>query len=394
MRVTTIYNAAVATAGRYLLDMKKHLFNKKPLVTCCIASFLSGCLGGGGSGGDDHLQGQLLPNGIEGLSYQTASVTGTTDASGHFSYYDGEKLQFAVGNLVLVADVPADEMVTPLEFFADTRAQLNTSPVNDEGLLDHRLTEQALLQNSSVINIVRFLMALSWRETIQEGDGIDIRTRVIDQLNAALPALAEPIDFSVGPLDFELNTADEMSPANILLSKICFYEEDDERCEEPPSQAEIDNAPDKPDDDDQVDPNIVYKEDLIAKRNLIENAKREMLDFTVAEAEDYLTRELDAITRMYSNRYYLNSETASYPASDTNIHEVNVRRIGGSPSLAAMEAVSLRDTDVTIHSYDWQSATVDYFISGSSGGESELLINFRPESNYRWIKKQLRVIIQ
>ncbi|SFM23475.1 organic solvent ABC transporter permease [Marinobacter zhejiangensis] len=373
--------------------MKQYLFYKKPLAACLLAGLLSGCLDDGGSGGNDHLKGQLLPSGIEGLNYRTASTTGVTGAGGRFDYYEGETLQLSVGDLPLVSDVPAGEFVTPLEFFAELRTRLETSPVNSEGLLDHRLTEQLLLQDPTLINMTRFLMALNWRDTIQDDEGIEIRQRVIDQLNAALPNLEQPIDFSVGTIAFA-QTGENRSPANALLWEICFYEENDERCEDPPTLEEIEAAPERPADEEEIDPDVVYREDLISKRDRISNSRRDLAKFSINRAEEFLTRELDEVTRIFANRYFLDSETASYPATDTSIHRTQVRQIGSSPALAAMEAVSLRDNDVVVHSYDWQSATVEYFIAGESGGESDLLINFRPEDNYRWIKKQLRVVIQ
>lgn len=374
--------------------MKQYLFSKTPLLICLFSGALTGCLGeSGGSDGNSHTQGQLLPSGISGLSYQTASATGTTDSSGRFDYYEGETLQFSVGDLLLATDVPADEMITPLEFFADLRSQLETSPVNAEGLLDHRLTEQALLDDATLINMTRFLMALNWRDSIQEGEGIEIRQRVIDQLNTALPTLEQAIDFSVGPITFAAVGLNP-SPANILLGKICFYEETDERCQEPPTQEQIDLAPERPISEADIDPDTVYREDLISKRDRILNSRRDLTRFSVDKAEEFLTRELDEITRQLANGYYLDSETASHPATDTAIHSIHVRQIGAIPALDAMEAVSLQDREVTIHAYDWQTATVEYFVTGEAGGESDLLINFRPQESYRWIKKQLRVIIR
>lgn len=382
-----------------LLTMKQYLLQRtslksKPLLACLFAGLLSGCLDqGGDSDGNDHLRGQLLPSGIAGLSYRTASATGLTDASGQFDYYPGETLEFSVGDLELASGVPADEMITPLEFFADLRSRLETAPVNDEGLLDHRLTEQALLADATLINMTRFLMALNWKDTIQEDEGIEIRQRVIDQLNTALPTLENPIDFSIGPVAFAA-TGLNPSPANTLLGKICFYEENDERCQEPPTLEEIDQAPARPTSEEDIDPDTVYREDLASKRDRILSSRRDLIRFSESKAEEYLTRELDEITRTLANRYYLDSETASHPATDSAIHRIQVRQIAAVPALAAMEAVSLRDNEVAIHAYDWQSATVDYFITGESGGESDLLINFRPEESYRWIKKQVRVIIR
>jgi hypothetical protein len=73
---------------------------------------------------------------------------------------------------------------------------------------------------------------------------------------------------------------------------------------------------------------------------------------------------------------------------------VDVRRVGSDARLAQIEAISTRQQDVVVHSFDWQSATVDYFVAGASGGESEIVISFRPDNTYRWIRKSLRVLIR
>ncbi|OZB03539.1 MAG: organic solvent ABC transporter permease, partial [Marinobacter sp. 34-60-7] len=75
------------------------------------------------------------------------------------------------------------------------------------------------------------------------------------------------------------------------------------------------------------------------------------------------------------------------------IKTVQVQRIGGDIALADMEARSTRPQDVTVQAWSWQEAEVEYFADGPSGGESELLINVRPDNTYRWVFKQIRVVI-
>ncbi|MDC0663271.1 organic solvent ABC transporter permease [Marinobacter sp. SS21] len=364
------------------------------LCTLPALILLTGCLHDDGSGSDnDHLTGQVTVSGIRGLSYRSASATGVTNDTGQFQYYPGERLQIGVGDLVLVTDVPADDIITPMDFQASARAALQSPGVNDEGLRDHRPTERQLLQDPTLLNMTRFLLALNWNETIAEGETLDIRDRVIEQLNAALAQQESPIDFSVDPAEFEAAGLTP-SPANQLLAQICFYPEGDTRCDTPPTQAEIDAAPPRPIDVEERDPELLYQEDLIGLRERIASAVRNLEQFDSEKAENYLTQQLDLATRTYANQYYLDSETAAHPATDTAIHSVRLRKIGAEPELATLEAVSLREADVAIHAYDWQSATVEYFITGEAGGESDLLVNFRPEGDYRWLRKQLRVLIQ
>ena len=241
--------------------------------------------------------------------------------------------------------------------------------------------------------MTRFLLALNWSLNLSNGQGIDIRERVITQLNAALPDLDAPIDFNVPESDFA-EGGNSPSPANQLLQSICFYPADDELCEDSPTEEEIANADPRPDEEEDRDDDVEYREDLQSKRDRILNAVRSLEDVDVEDAEGYLTRELDTISTQLANRYYLDDYVAEFPASDTAIKTVRVRKIADQPQLDTIEAISTRDQDVVVHSFDWQSASVEYFVAGESGGESELLVNFRPEGTYRWVKKQLRVLIQ
>ena len=357
----------------------------------------TGCLDNESGSGDDTSTGRLNFNGFSGLSYQTASQAGTTNAAGEFRYYPGETLEFRVGDLPLISGVPAQQYITLLEFFEPTRTALQTPMADEEGLTTHTLTEQQVLENTTLMNLTRFLMLLNWSEGIPEGEDIELRTRVISQLNAALQDLTGPIDFTASEPEFTATTP-TLSPANQLLAAICFYPEDDERCEEPPSQAEIDNAPPRPGDADERDPDVEYKEDLQAKKERIEGSVRSMEDTSTEDAQTYLTRELKGISTAVAKRYYLDDDVASYPATDTAIKQVAVRRIGGGLALAELEAISTRPQDIQVYSTDWQSAEVEYFVAGpvagTSGRESELLLSFRPENTYRWVRKQLRVIIR
>ncbi|MEP1214065.1 MAG: organic solvent ABC transporter permease [Marinobacter sp.] len=367
---------------------------KSALLPLVSALFLAGCLdSGGGSGGDDSQTGQIMPAGIAGLSYATASRNGTTDSEGRYRYYPGETLTLKVGDLQLAEGVPVRPVVTPLEFFPDLRAALQIAGTTDEGLQSHRITEQQLLLDVPLINLTRFLLALNWTLNISDGTGIDIRTRVIEQLNVALAELDEPIDFTLPQDEFEA-AGNTPSPANQVLSRICFYPADSELCEPAPTDDEIAAAPERPEDEDERDEDVEYREDLENKRDRIQNATRSLEDADVDDARNYLSRELDAITTGLSNRYYLNDDVVAFPATDTAIKTVSVRKIAGQPQLGEIEAVSTREQDVVVHSFGWQSASVDYFVAGESGGESELLVNFRPDDTYRWVKKQLRVIIE
>ena len=363
------------------------------VIAFFISPLLSGCLGDDSDNtGNDTSTGKVNALGISGLTYQTASQAGKTNVHGQFQYYPGETLSLWVGDLPIAEDVPAQEWVTPLEFLPDIRAQLSTPSVDDEGLSTHTITEQQLITRVPLSNLTRFLMALNWTQSVREGEGIQIRDRVIQQLNAALPNLTSPVDFTVSKTEFD-ETGTNPSPANQLLAKICFYPEGDELCEEPPTEADIDTAPERPEDDNNWDPNIEYKQDLRAKKQRIIDAARSMEKVDAEAARDYLKRELKRIKTIIGNRFYLDNHIAEHPASDRSNKQVKIRRIGGSADLSGLEAITTRPQDVVVQSYSEQMAEVDYYVDGPAGGESEIVISFSPENTYRWVRKNLRIII-
>ncbi|MEP3560867.1 MAG: organic solvent ABC transporter permease, partial [Marinobacter sp.] len=173
------------------------------------------------------------------------------------------------------------------------------------------------------------------------------------------------------------------------------YEKDDQLCQQPPTLADIERAPERPDNDEEIDPDTTYKQDLKALRERILQSVRNIEDIDTQGAKEYLTKELAGITNAISRQYYLSGHVASHPASDTALKPLSIRKVGGDIALAknGIEAISTRPKDVSVHTWSWQEASVEYFVDGSAGSESEILINFKPAKDYRWIRKSLRVLV-
>ncbi|MDG5500468.1 organic solvent ABC transporter permease [Marinobacter sp. BGYM27] len=357
---------------------------------------LHGCFGGDSDDGDDTSIGQITLTGIGGLTYQTQSQRSLTDASGRYAYYPGETVDLSIGDLPVGIDIPTDDVITPLQFLPETRNQLQSSITDEYGLLSHKPVEKQVIQNPTLINITRFMMVMDDNETTNDGGNIYFTARNISQLNQAMAYLPDSIDFTLPVSVFALDDEDTgaMSVANQALAEICFYPPDDELCEDPPTQAEIDAAPAPPEADMPRDENIEYKDDLENKRDRILAAIRKVGDVQLPDVEEYLLRELDKITTERTNRYYLSTVTANISASDTAIREVFVRLVGGEPSLQGLESVSTDEMAVVIHSTSAQTHSAEYFVAGAPEDESEVIVNFRPADDYRWLRKPLRVIIE
>lgn len=111
------------------------------------------------------LTGVFLDAAVSNLSYSTATLSGTTNASGEFQYRAGEMITFSIGNIVFPA-VPVGSVITPFDLAGSTS-----------------------LTDNKVINILRLLQSL-------DADGN--ATNGIEIPAAAITS-ASQLDFSVAP---------------------------------------------------------------------------------------------------------------------------------------------------------------------------------------------------
>ena len=153
----------------------KQLFSY--IITLSIVSLLSAC--GGGSDTPTAHTGQFIDSPVEGLSYSTATQSGTTDTNGTFTYLGVETVTFSIGDIV-IGTATGDKTLTPLQLV--NGATFHTDPV--------------------VTNIVQFLMLVD-----DDGDpanGIQITQAIRDA------ATGQSIDFTLGTFDVDaadINTA-------------------------------------------------------------------------------------------------------------------------------------------------------------------------------------------
>ncbi len=152
-------------------------FKKQMWLTAGLLLTLTAC---GGSGGSDSTTatatetetvstGVFIDSAVEGLQYETATRSGTTNSLGEYDYLAGETVTFSIGGIVLGSTI-AGPVVTPLSLVPDATSA--TNPV--------------------VTNIVRLLLSLD-----SDGDpdnGITISSEVTTAANDLA------VDFSVADL--------------------------------------------------------------------------------------------------------------------------------------------------------------------------------------------------
>ncbi|MCP4335480.1 MAG: hypothetical protein GY785_22745 [Gammaproteobacteria bacterium] len=136
--------------------------------------------GGSSSSGSNAQQGVFIDSAVEGVSFTTATQSGTTDSAGTFSYLPGEIVSFYIGD-ILIGSAEGQGQLTPLNFVP--------------GAVDE--TEP------QVSNILRFVQSLD--SDNDPDNGITISSMVVTQ------AASQSLDFSLGTAAFE-------TAANALLS--------------------------------------------------------------------------------------------------------------------------------------------------------------------------------
>jgi len=108
------------------------------------------CSGGGSSSPaasiDNSFTGVFVDAPVEGLNYQTETLSGITDENGTFKYHVGETVTFMIGDLML-GSAPGSDIMTPID--------LVPGAVNET--------------DPTVTNICRLLQSLDWDGDLSNG---------------------------------------------------------------------------------------------------------------------------------------------------------------------------------------------------------------------------------
>ena len=144
----------------------------------CICTFafliLTACGGGGGSSpsGSNVQKGVFIDSAVEGITFKTATQSGTTESTGVFNYLPGEIVSFYIGD-ILIGSAQGQAQLTPLEFVP--------------GAVDET--------DPQVTNILRFVQSLD--SDNNPDNGITISSMVATQ------AVGQSLDFSLATAAFE-----------------------------------------------------------------------------------------------------------------------------------------------------------------------------------------------
>jgi len=87
------------------------------LLVTALAVTLGACSSDGSEPASPLRTGVFLDSAVEGLSYDTPTMSGVTGAAGEFGFNAGEMVRFSIGSLQL-PEVPAANTITPMDIFA------------------------------------------------------------------------------------------------------------------------------------------------------------------------------------------------------------------------------------------------------------------------------------
>ena len=143
--------------------------------TCCFMLVLFCIMSGCSDSSSGTREGQFIDSPVEGLTFETQTISGTTDAEGSFLFSSGEQVTFSIGGIVL-GSTRARSIITPIDLVPGAR---------DEN-------------NPAVINIVRLLLTLD--QDRDPENGITIIQEISDALaDASILFNQTPEAFSSDP---------------------------------------------------------------------------------------------------------------------------------------------------------------------------------------------------
>lgn len=177
------------------------------VLACAMVFLLLTACGGGGDGGGNSaatvLTGRFVDSAVQGLRFQSATQSGTTNANGEFKYFAGETVTFYIGNFVLGSAVGA-EQITPFEL-AGIPLPVNSVDVT-RAINQYYNGNNGFSPLNTAMNLAVFLQTID-----QDGyphDGITIPVALADLLNG------KQLDFTQSHWDFEEALSDLIAPVN------------------------------------------------------------------------------------------------------------------------------------------------------------------------------------
>lgn len=116
--------------GGSIRSRGRGVWNTKALLVATCVLLLASC-GDDGSGVDPggEATGRFLDSPVEGLSYESGSYSGVTEADGSFTYKDGSAVRFAIGDIVL-GDGNGKSIMTPVDLVSGARDETNPTVTN------------------------------------------------------------------------------------------------------------------------------------------------------------------------------------------------------------------------------------------------------------------------
>ncbi|HPR55426.1 MAG TPA: hypothetical protein PLV84_09890 [Deltaproteobacteria bacterium] len=105
------------------------------LISICCSILIAGyVISGCSSGSTGTHEGRFVDSPVEGLAYETPSVSGTTDSQGAFLFSSSEQVTFSIGGIVL-GTTRARTVLTPLDLVPGATDESNPSVINIARLL-------------------------------------------------------------------------------------------------------------------------------------------------------------------------------------------------------------------------------------------------------------------
>ncbi|QOY55316.1 hypothetical protein HUE87_03500 [Candidatus Sulfurimonas marisnigri] len=160
--------------------MKTKLINSLAAIVAIVGiSTLVGCSSSGSDGTDATvadtaavvLEGTFVDSHVVGLNYK-GTLTGKTDASGHYSFVAGDQVEFLIGTSISLGSLAASvDPVSPLDFFGGTKS------VNDQEVKNLLVLLQSLDTDGDATNGIQILPeAVTALENTLVADGKTLTT--------------------------------------------------------------------------------------------------------------------------------------------------------------------------------------------------------------------------